>query len=85
VAERDAMSQHLQRLLKGAGQKAPASKPVLELNPHHPLVERLKAESDEGLKEWSHLLLDQATLAEGGQLEDPAAFVKRMNRMLSDA
>ena len=83
VVERDEMSQHLQRLLKGAGQKAPETKPVLELNPGHPLVERLKTESDDGLKEWAHLLLDQATLAEGGQLEDPAAFVKRMNRMLS--
>ena len=83
VVERNEMSQHLQRLLKGAGQKAPESKPILELNPHHPLVERLKAESDDGLKEWAHLLLDQATLAEGGQLADPATFVKRMNRMLA--
>ena len=83
VVERDEMSQHLQRLLKGAGQKAPESKPILELNPNHALVTRLKTESDDGLKEWAHLLLDQATLAEGGQLEDPAAFVKRMNRMLA--
>jgi len=83
VVESDEMSQHLQRLLKGAGQKAPDTKPILELNPTHPLVERLKAESDEGLKEWSQLLLGQATLAEGGQLEDPATFVKRMNRMLA--
>ena len=85
VVERDEMSQHLQRLLKGSGQRAPESKPILELNPHHALVERLKAESDDGLKEWAHLLLDQATLAEGGQLQDPAAFVKRMNRMLAQA
>jgi len=83
VVESDEMSQHLQRLLKGAGQKAPETKPILELNPTHPLVERLKGESEDGLKEWSHLLLGQATLAEGGQLEDPATFVKRMNRMLS--
>jgi len=83
VVERDAMSQHLQRLLKSAGQKAPEAKPILELNPHHPLVERLKAQSGDSLKEWSMLLLDQATLAEGGQLEDPADFVKRMNRMLA--
>ena len=83
VVERDAMSQHLQRLLKSAGQKAPETKPILELNPHHALIERLKAESGDGLKEWSLLLLDQATLAEGGQLADPAAFVKRMNRMLA--
>jgi molecular chaperone HtpG len=83
VVERDAMSQHLQRLLRSAGQKAPESKPILELNPQHPLIERLKTESGDGLKEWSLLLLDQATLAEGGQLADPAAFVKRMNRMLA--
>jgi molecular chaperone HtpG len=83
VTERDAMSQHLQRLLKGAGQKAPGTKPILELNPRHPLVERLKAQSDDELKEWARLLLDQATLSEGGQLEDPAAFVMRMNRMLA--
>ncbi len=84
VVERDEMSQHLQRLLKGAGQKAPETKPILELNPTHPLVERLKSESEESLKEWSHLLLGQATLAEGGHLEDPATFVKRMNRMLTN-
>ena len=83
VVERDEMSQHLQRLLKGAGQKTPEMKPILELNPQHPLVERLKAESDEGIGEWALLLLDQAMLAEGGQLADPAAFVRRMNRMLA--
>ncbi len=85
VVERDEMSQHLQRLLKGAGQKAPQAKPILELNPNHSLIARLKTESDDGLKEWARLLLDQATLAEGGQLQDPAAFVKRMNRMLAQA
>ena len=84
VVESDEMSQHLQRLLKGAGQKTPEMKPILELNPQHPLVERLKAESDEGIGEWALLLLDQAMLAEGGQLADPAAFVKRMNRMLAN-
>ncbi len=85
VVERDAMSQHLQRLLKGAGQKTPEMKPILELNPQHPLVTRLKDESDDGIKEWALLLLDQAMLAEGGQVPDPAAFVKRMNRMLAQA
>jgi molecular chaperone HtpG len=86
VVDRDAMSQHLQRLLKAAGQGASvgASKPILELNPGHPLVQRLKYEAEDRLKEWSELLLDQATLAEGGQLDDPAAFVKRLNRMLLD-
>jgi molecular chaperone HtpG len=81
VADEHAMSQHLQRLLKAAGQNAPASKPILELNPRHPLVQRLKPD-DKRLPEWSALLLDQAVLAEGGQLDNPAEFVKRMNTML---
>ncbi|HWL73427.1 MAG TPA: molecular chaperone HtpG, partial [Burkholderiaceae bacterium] len=84
VADEHAMSQHLQRLLKAAGQNAPATKPILELNPKHPLVQRLKPD-DQDLAEWSALLLDQAVLAEGGQLENPAEFVKRMNSMLMHA
>lgn len=84
VVDRDAMSAHLARLLKAAGQKAPASKPILELNPHHPLVQRLKYEEAK-LADWAALLLDQATLAEGGQLDDPAGFVRRLNQMLLDA
>jgi molecular chaperone HtpG len=84
VVERDAMSGHLARLLKAAGQKAPENKPILELNPHHPLVQRLKTEEAK-LAEWSVLLLDQAVLAEGGQLDDPAAFVRRVNTLLLDA
>jgi molecular chaperone HtpG len=78
------MSAHLARLLKAAGQKAPASKPILELNPHHPLVQRLKYEETR-LGDWAALLLDQAILAEGGQPDDPAAFVRRVNQMLLDA
>jgi molecular chaperone HtpG len=78
------MSGHLQRLLKAAGQKAPESRPILELNPTHPLVTRLKA-GETGLADWAQLLFDQALLAEGGHLEDPAAFVQRMNRLLLDA
>jgi molecular chaperone HtpG len=84
VVDRDAMSAHLARLLKAAGQKAPATKPILELNPHHPLVQRLKYEEAK-LADWAALLLDQAVLAEGGQLDDPAGFVKRLNQMLLDA
>ena len=84
VADEHAMSQHLQRLLKTAGQNAPASRPVLELNPHHPLVQRLNP-GDPQLPEWSALLLDQAVLAEGGQLDNPAQFVKRLNAMLLNA
>jgi len=81
VADEHDMSAHLQRLLKSAGQKLPESRPILELNPSHPLVARL-APDDANLGDWSQLLFDQALLAEGGQLVDPAEFVKRMNRML---
>ncbi len=84
VVDREAMSGHLARLLKAAGQKAPEAKPILELNPHHPLVQRLKYE-EKKLADWSSLLLDQAVLAEGGQLDDPAAFVRRVNALLLDS
>jgi len=84
VVDRDAMSAHLQRMLKSAGQKMPAEPPILELNPHHPLVQRLKYEETR-LGDWAQLLLEQAQLAEGGQLDDPAAFVRRLNQMLLDA
>jgi molecular chaperone HtpG len=78
------MSGNLARLLKAAGQKAPDMQPILEINPKHPLVTRLKYE-DAKFAEWSRLLFDQALLAEGGQLEDPAGFVKRINEMLMAA
>jgi molecular chaperone HtpG len=81
VVDKDAMSAHLQRLLKASGQEAPTSAPILELNPHHALVQRLQAETA-GLDDWANLLLDQAILAEGGALEDPAAFVRRVNTLL---
>jgi molecular chaperone HtpG len=81
VVSKDAMSSHLQRLLKASGQDAPVQAPILELNPHHPLVQRLQSQGDQ-LAEWAQLLLDQAILAEGGQLSDPAAFVRRVNTML---
>ena len=81
VADEHDLSGHLQRLIKAAGQKAPASQPILELNPSHPLVARMGAD-EARLAEWANLLFDQALLAEGGQLDDPAAFVKRVNRLL---
>ena len=81
VADEHDLSGHLQRLLKAAGQKAPASQPILELNPSHPLVARMAAD-EARLADWANLLFDQALLAEGGQLDDPAAFVKRVNRLL---
>ncbi|MBW7925612.1 MAG: molecular chaperone HtpG, partial [Burkholderiaceae bacterium] len=78
------ISAHLERLLKQAGQKAPERKPVLEINPEHPLLARVR-EDDAHVDDWSRLLFEQATLAEGGQLDDPAGFVRRMNAMLTGA
>ena len=78
------MSGNLERLLKAAGQKTSGSKPILEINPDHGIVQRLAAVNDDGkFADWAHLLFDQALLAEGGQLEDPAAFVRRINAMLA--
>ncbi|MFO1350200.1 MAG: molecular chaperone HtpG [Gammaproteobacteria bacterium] len=84
VVDEHALSGHLERILREAGQSAPmASKPHLELNPDHALVVRLKDERDDTrFADWTHLLFDQALLAEGGQLEDPASFVKRLNGLL---
>ena len=81
VADEHDMSGNLARMLKAAGQAAPASKPILEINPHHPLVQRLKYE-EARFGDWSHILFDQALLAEGGHLEDPSSFVRRLNEML---
>ncbi len=76
------MALHMQQLLKQAGHDLPSSKPVLEVNPTHPILDMMdKEQDDERFKDWAHLLLDQALLADGGQLEDSAGFVKRMNDM----
>ena len=83
VADEGDMSSHLARMLKQAGQAAPASKPVLEVNPAHALVKRL--ESDARFDDLAQILFDQALLAEGGQLEDPAAYVRRVNALLTAA
>ena len=83
VADQHDLGANLERLLKAAGQKVPSSKPILEINPRHPLLQRLKDEADEQrFDDWSHVLFDQALLSEGGQLEDPAAFVKRLNQLM---
>ncbi|QNB07058.1 molecular chaperone HtpG [Herbaspirillum frisingense] len=81
VADENELSGNLVRMLKAAGQAAPDSKPTLEINPDHPLVQRLKYE-EARFDDWSHILYDQALLAEGGALADPASFVKRTNDML---
>ncbi len=83
VVDDYALSVHLERLLRDAGQNVPMSKPYLELNPGHPLIARLQNEADTArFSDWIHLLFEQAMLAEGGQLEDPASFVKRLNGLL---
>ena len=83
VADDHDMGANLQRMLKAAGQNVPDSKPILEINPHHPLVLRLKDEADETrFSDLAKVLFDQSLLAEGGRLEDPAGFVKRLNQLM---
>lgn len=83
VSDAHGLSTNLERILKTAGQNVPGAKPILEINPGHPIVKRLKSETDDQrLADWSHILFDQATLAEGGQLADPASFVKRLNDLM---
>ena len=81
VADDGEMSGYLQRMLKAAGQQAPAMQPILEVNPEHELIKRLTTQSD-GFDDWCHLLFDQALLAEGGTLDDPASYVRRTNALL---
>jgi len=83
VADEHAMDHSLQRLLKAAGQNVTLSQPIMEINPHHPLVTMLKEENDEQrFGDWVFILFNQALLSEGGQLDDPAGFVNRLNQML---
>ena len=81
VSDEGEISGHLERLLRQAGQSAPERRPILEVNPNHLLVQRLNEEHDR-FDDWAQLLFDQAILAEGGQLEDPPGFVRRVNEML---
>jgi molecular chaperone HtpG len=82
ISEQD-MAMHMQRIMKEAGHAMPSSKPVLEINPDHPIVKKLDLEkSKKKFDDWSDILFDQAILAEGGQLEDPASFVSKLNKML---
>jgi molecular chaperone HtpG len=83
VADENEMSIHLQRIMQASGHPFPQGKPVFEINPEHPIILRLKDDPDmERFGEWVNILFDQAFLAEGGQLEDPATFVKRLNKLL---
>ncbi|KDB72173.1 molecular chaperone HtpG [Bordetella bronchiseptica] len=85
VVGQNELSPHLLRMLKAAGQEAPEVKPVLEINPDHALIARIRDASDAEFGDWAALLLDQALLAEGAQIADPAAFVKRLNGLLLKA
>lgn len=77
------MGRHMQKILESAGQAVPESKPILELNPEHPLVKKLHENLNQPqLNDWAQVLLDQALLTEGSALPDPAAFVKRLNQLL---
>ena len=83
VVEQHDMAVSMQKILKQAGHQLPEIKPILEVNPDHPLVKRLNDEADEKrFEDWTRILFDQALLSEGGQLDDPAAFVSRMNELL---
>ncbi len=81
MADEHDIGANLARMLRAAGQQAPASRPILEINPSHPLVLRLNHE-EERFGDWAVLLFEQALLSEGGELDDPAGFVKRINQVL---
>lgn len=85
VVDANELSPHLLRMLQAAGQEAPEVKPILEINPDHALIARVQQAEDADFEEWSLLLLEQAMLAEGASLQDPATFVKRVNRLLLQA
>jgi molecular chaperone HtpG len=84
VAQEGGMSKHFERMLRDAGQQVPDRKPILEVNPDHPIIERLgeRVEEGEDVGEWADVLFDQAWLSEGGQLDDPGTFVQRMNKLM---
>ncbi len=82
VSGENDVSGNLQRILKSAGQDAPESKPILEINPDHQLVKRLGEAEEDTFTDLTHVIFDQALLAEGGTLDDPASFVKRMNALI---
>ena len=80
------MTAQMQQIMAAAGQYAPKAQPVLELNPDHELVKKLQTiEDDDSFNDWTRMLFEQAELAAGGQLDDPAEFVKRVNRLLGQS
>jgi molecular chaperone HtpG len=83
VSDDNDMGRHLEQILKASGQSIPGSKPILEINPDHPIIQKIDGEKDNDLfTDWSHILFDQALLSEGGQLTDPVSFVNKLNSMI---
>lgn len=82
VTDENELSAHMQRILQASGQAFAGSKPILEVNPNHPIVNYLKQANDTEVQNWSEILFGQALLAEGGHLEDPGTFVQRINKLL---
>ena len=83
VSDDNDMGRHLEQILKASGQNIPGSKPILEINPDHPIIKKIDGEKDNDLfTDWSHILFDQALLSEGGQLTDPVSFVNKLNSMI---
>ena len=83
VADENDMTGNMERILKSIGQEAPNMKPIMELNPEHALVTKLRDEKDDDrFSDWTNILFDQALLSEGGQLDDPASFVQKLNKLL---
>lgn len=81
VADENDAGANLERIMKAMGQDAPTSKPILELNPEHPIIKQLNVESD-AFEDWAQVLFDQAALSEGAQIKDPANYVKLVNKLL---
>ncbi len=83
VSDEHDMGRHMEQILQASGQSIPGAKPILEINPDHPIVKKIDVEENEDLfADWSHILFDQALLSEGGQLDDPASFVNKLNALI---
>jgi molecular chaperone HtpG len=83
VADQHDLGGNMERILQAMGQDAPSTKPILEINPEHGIVKQISAESD-SVEDWANVLFDQAALAEGASLKDPAGYVARVNKLLAD-
>ena len=84
VADQYDMGGNMERILQAMGQDAPTTKPILEINPDHPIVSQIELEGDD-VEDWANVLFDQAALAEGASLKDPAEYVSRVNKLLTTA